>query len=347
MNWGNPSALFLLWLIPVYGLVFYRLRMRRRKALEQLIAPESWSVVLAGVNRSSARRIFLLRSIAVTLCILALARPQWGYRLEEVRSEGLDLMVVLDTSKSMLAADLTPDRFTRARYGIRDLLNQLDGDRIGLLAFAGSSFLQCPLTIDYPAFRLALEDLFIGIIPKGGTAIEQALYKAAEAFDTREQEADRVIILITDGDDHTGDPLRAVDLLKEKNIRVFAVGVGSPEGDLVPVQQQDGSLAFLKDRQGNVVKSTLNEDVLVQLTRATGGMYVRAAPGEFGLERVYHQGLEALQRATHEARTLKIYQDRFQWFLAPALFLLFLEIVVGHRRRFLMDDLYRELRLES
>lgn len=347
MNWGNPHLLYLLWLIPLYWLLARHLDRRHVAHESAFTHPDTWPVLRACLNPHAGRRRLFFRTLALSGILLALARPQWGYRLEEVRSKGLDILVALDTSKSMLAQDLRPDRITQATYGIQNLLNQLKGDRIGLLAFAGDSFLQCPLTIDYAAFQLTLEDTYIGIIPRGGTAIEQALYKAMNSFDTSEEGADRVLILITDGDDHEGEPLRALDLLKEKNIRVFCVGVGSPEGELIPETGDRGETVFLKNRRGEVVKSSLNEAVLQSLALKTGGMYVRAAPGDFGLERIYEQGLSSLQRATHESRTLKIYHDRYAWFLLPSFGLLLLECLVRERRKITREQLYHEVRHEK
>ena len=347
MNWGSPHLLYALWLLPVYWLVLHFTDQRRRKGEADFADPAAWPVLQASLNPRARGQRHALRMLALLFMLLALARPQWGYRLEEVRSEGLDILVVLDTSKSMLAQDMRPDRITRATYGIRDLLNRLQGDRIGLLAFAGDSFLQCPLTIDYAAFRLALEDVFIGIIPRGGTAIEQALYQTISSFESSEEKADRVVILITDGDDHEGDPLRAVKQLKEENIRVFCVGVGSTDGELIPTVGDRGETAFLKNRRGEVVKSNLNEGVLQKLALETGGMYVRSAPGDFGLERIYEQGLSSLQRSTHESRTLKIFHDRFPLFLFPAFAFLCLECLIRERRPVTQEQLYREVRHEE
>lgn len=347
MNWGHPTLLYLLWLVPVYWMLALFLDRRQARRDAAFTDPSTWPVLRASLNPKAGRRRLILRTLALTGILLALARPQWGYRLEEVRSEGLDILVALDTSKSMLAQDLRPDRITQATYGIQNLMNRLQGDRIGLLAFAGDSFLQCPLTIDYAAFQLTLEDVYIGIIPRGGTAIEQALYKAMNSFETSEEGADRVLILITDGDDHEGEPLRALDRLKEKNIRVFCVGVGSPAGELIPEVGDSGEMVFLKSRRGDVVKSSLNEGVLQSLALGTGGMYVRAAPGDFGLERIYEQGLSSLQRATHESRTLKIYHDRYAWFLFPAFGLLALECLIRERRKVTRQQLYHEVRHEK
>lgn len=205
MNWGNVNLLYWLPLaIPLMWGLGALLR-RRRLALEQLVAPAMLPVLAPHWNPARASIRLLLRMLALTLLVVALARPQWGFHWEEVRRQGLDLMVVLDTSRSMMASDIKPSRLQQAKWGVRDLLRNLRGDRVGLVPFAGSSLLQCPLTIDYAAFTMTLDDLYSGIIPRGGTAIEQALRQAIESFPA-DGTADRVILLITDGEDHEGDP---------------------------------------------------------------------------------------------------------------------------------------------
>lgn len=268
--------------------------------------------------------------VALGLCMTALARPQWGERWEEVRRKGLDVIVALDTSKSMLAEDLKPSRLEQAKWGLRDLAQRLRGDRIGLVSFAGSSFLQCPLTTDYAAFMLTLDDVYVGIIPRGGTAIADSLQTAMKNFDP-DSPADQAIILITDGEDHDGDPLSLLPELKKRNIRVYSIGIGSEEGELIPVRGENGRSGYLKDREGNVVKSTLREDVLQRLALETGGAYVRAAPGDLGMERIVEEGFATMQRADADTRLRKAYEDRFGWFVGTALILLGIEAFLGQR----------------
>ncbi|NCD23515.1 MAG: VWA domain-containing protein, partial [Spartobacteria bacterium] len=259
-----------------------------------------------------------------------LARPQWGFRWEEVRRKGLDLVVALDTSRSMMASDIKPTRLQQAKWGIRDLLRNLRGDRVGLVPFAGSSILQCPLTIDYAAFAMTLDDVYSGIIPKGGTALEQALRTAIAAFPA-DRTADRVILLITDGEDHEGDPLALLPELKDKGIRVYTIGIGTLEGEMVPAGDNQGG--YFKDRQGQIVKTALKEDMLQKLALGTGGTYVRSAPGDTGLERVFNESIANLKRSEQENRTAKIYEERFVWPIAAALLLLAWEALLGDRRK--------------
>ena len=330
MKWGNLELLYWLPLaIPLLWVLFVLLR-RRRRALEDLIAPSMIPVLAPHWNPARAKARLWLRGAAFVMLYLALARPQWGFHWEEVRRKGLDMVVVLDTSRSMMASDIKPSRLQQAKWGIRDLLRNLRGDRVGLVPFAGSSVLQCPLTIDYAAFTMTLDDVYSGIIPKGGTAIEQALRTAIAAFPA-DGTADRVILLITDGEDHEGDALALLSELKEKNIRIYSIGIGTLEGEMVPAGEGQG--AYFKDRQGQIVKTALKEDVLQKLALGTGGTYVRSAPGDTGLERVFRESIDSLKRSEQETRTAKIYEERFLWPIVVALLLLAWEAILSDRRK--------------
>ncbi len=324
MRFGAPE--FIKWLLLIIPLAALAIWMHRRHAarLAGLISSKVWNPVIPGYNAKRVRRRTILRLLALFCILLALTRPQWGYKMEEVKQRGLDIIVVLDTSKSMLAADIKPNRLQQAQWAVRDFAHHLKGDRIGLVAFAGSSFLQCPVTVDYAAFTMTLNDLYAGIIPKGGTAIAQALKTAEESFDP-ESGADRVIILITDGEDHEGDPEKIAKRLKEKQIKLFSIGVGTASGELIPAADGHG---YLKDSNGQVVKSTLNETLLEKLASETGGFYVRSAPGDFGLDRIYQLGISKLERDEQETRLAKIYKERFGWFVAAALLFLLAETLI-------------------
>lgn len=328
MKFAAPHVLKWLPLFAPLILVLAGLHRRRRRRLASLIASPAWATVIPGYDARRAARRTALRVGALALIGLAIARPQWGVSWREVRQRGLDIVVVLDTSKSMLASDLRPNRLQQAKWAVRDFLRTLEGDRVGLVAFAGSSFLQCPITVDYAAFTMMLDDLYAGIIPRGGTAIEQALQTAVDSFDEHDS-SDRVILLITDGEDHEGDPLQMIESLKEKKIRLYSIGVGTPAGELIPTQGG----GYLKDRRGQIVKSAINEPLLEQLARETGGFYVRAAAGDFGLDRVYELGLSALQRSEQETRLAKIYDEHFALFSIGAILLLLAEALLTGKKQ--------------
>lgn len=322
MIWGAPIYLHLLWLWAGLGLLLAWLTRRRQRALAALVETDAQTRLSPDWRGERARRRFLLWMAATGLIVLALARPQWGSRWQEVKRRGLDILVALDTSRSMLAQDLKPSRLQQAKWGVRDMVGQLTGDRIGLVNFAGVSYLQCPLTVDYAAFLMTLDDAQVGSVPRGGTAITEALRTAVQTF-SKQSEGERVLLLISDGEDHEGQPLSMVDTLKREKIRVYSVGLGSLDGELLPAA--GGGSGFLKDREGRVVKSTLNEEVLAKLALETGGAYVRAVPGDTGMERLFQEHIQPLARQEGEARLLKVHEDRAGWFLALALGLLLLE----------------------
>jgi len=332
MKWGDPDLLHLLWLLPPLAWALWALTRRRAARLARLVESPTWATLIAGWRPQNYARKNWLWLAAAALMVLALARPQYGFHWEEVRRRGLDIIVCMDTSKSMLAEDIKPNRLEQAKYGVRDMLKQLKGDRAGLVAFAGTAFLQCPLTIDYAAFGMMLDDVRVGLIPRGGTAIGEALETAIRSFEKR-NDADKAIILITDGDDTESDPLPKIDELKKQGIRVYAIGVGSKEGDLIPITDANGRSAFLKDAKGQVVKTRLDEGVLSRLALETGGAYVRAVPGDLGLDKIINTQLSQLKRSQADSKMIRSYEDRFPWVAGAALLLLVIEATLSERRK--------------
>lgn len=332
MKWGAPEVLPWLWLLVPLAWGVLALVGRRERRLRELADEAVLSTLMPNRSASLVHGRTVVWLAAVALCGVAMARPQWGFHWQEVKRRGLDIMVVLDTSRSMLAEDIKPNRLQQAKWGIRDLVRSLKGDRVGLVSFAGSSFLQCPLTSDYAAFLMTMDDVYVGIIPRGGTAIGQALETALEGFEER-TDADKVIVLVTDGEDHSGSLDAVTERLKQEGIRVYAVGVGSIEGDLIPDQTDGGPSGYFKNREGNVVKSALREDAIGRLALATGGIYVRSVPGDFGLDRIVEQGLANLKRDEQDSRMVKDYEERFVWPLGLALVLLGSEAALSDRRR--------------
>ena len=333
MKWDAPLYLHGLWILLIWAAAIGMLQLTQRRRQDAFIGASAAEKIQLSMRTRWQRVRLALWFMATFFIILSLARPQWGFHLEEVRRKGIDVMVVFDTSKSMLAEDIKPNRMQQAKWGVLDLIAQLQGDRVGLVAFSGSSFLSCPLTADYAALQLSLDDLYAGIIPRGGTAIAQALQTAMDSFE-QDRTSDRAILLITDGEDHEGDPLGAIKELKAKNIRVYAIGMGTRAGELIRLTDTQGQRSFLKNEQGHVVKSALREDVLEQLALGTGGMYVRSVAGDLGFDRIYEQGLSTLESASYEAKMMKTHEERFTWALLPSFVLLVLEASIkGYRRR--------------
>lgn len=332
MNFGSPRFFWLLALLPALALFLVWSFRARRRALAVFAAPPLGEMLAQSVHHGARRAKAVLLLAAVLFAVLALARPQWGFEWREVKRRSADIFVLLDVSKSMLAEDVRPNRLTQAKFAVEDLLGKLDADRVGLVAFAGTAFVQCPLTVDYAAFRLALKEAGPAILPRGGTALALAIRTALKGFEASEGR-DRAIVLITDGEDHEGDVAAAAAEAARAAVRIFAIGVGTSEGELIPVREPNQPTDFLKDREGQVVKSRLNEEPLRQLAVQTGGIYVRSAPGDFGMDAIYEQGIAPLKRGEVEARLQKRMFERFQWPLGLALLLLTIEAFVTDRRK--------------
>lgn len=321
MQWAAQAQFNWLWVVAVMTALLIWSHQRRLKRLASLADRNLPDSGRSGRLRSGGVAGAILACGAWVLMVLALARPQWGYEWQDIRRQGIDVMVVLDTSRSMLTRDVRPNRLERARLGVLDFLGKLEGDRIGLVAFAGDAFLVCPLTVDYAGFRLSLDAVNAASVPRGGTNLARAITVGLQALDDQPG-AHKVIVLITDGDVLEGDALAAARQARDADVRIFTVGVGTPEGELIQVADRSGRVDFLKDPQGNVVKSRLNEAELRQIAELTRGVYLRAGGTSFGLDALYDTQIAGLEKHEFDARREKRFHERFQIPLALALILL-------------------------
>ncbi len=333
MNFANPHAWHLLWLLPLIaaGLHFFYLYRCRKTSLfiEEHLLPE----LAQGFSKQHYRLKAILLMVAFVFIVVALSRPQWGFSIRPVKRHGLDIVVVVDVSKSMLTKDVLPSRLERTKLAIKDLVMKLSGsDHIGLIAFAGDAMVMCPLTYDYNGFLLSLDDLGVDSIPRGGTNISQAIEESVKAYQGR-VDSDKAVVLVTDGEDEEGDAMQAARRAKEKGVRIFTVGVGTREGDLVQVTNANGQLEFLKDAGGDVVKSHLNENLLQQIAYITGGAYVRSGAEQFGLDYLYDRQLSKLKKHDEQEKTARLYDERFQWPLTLAFGFLLVEAIFLNRKR--------------
>jgi Ca-activated chloride channel family protein len=301
-------------------------RLRRRTSAE--LAGARAAVTVARGRRVAKRALVLF---GTACAFLALARPRWGYRWEAERHTAIDLMFAIDTSKSMLAKDLQPDRLTRAKLAVADLLRELPGERAGLVAFAGTAFVQAPMTFDQAVFLQALDALDAGVIPRGGTNIASAIRTAAAAM-ASEPDHRKVLVLLSDGEDLDGDALAAATRAARAGLVIDTVGVGTPAGDLVPVDR-DGRPGLMRDAAGQPVRSRLDEKTLRGLAAVTGGSYVALGPSGRGLETLYRAHLAALPRHASEERVRKVWTERFQIPLGVAIACLLLDLGLADRRR--------------
>jgi Ca-activated chloride channel family protein len=311
---------------------FRRFDQRQRVALTQFASARLLPKLASSISTSRKLTKRVLFTLGVALIFIALARPQVGFEFQETHRKGLELLFAVDTSKSMLAQDVKPDRLTRAKLAITDLVSKLNGDGVGLIAFAGSSFLQCPVTLDYDAFRESLDALDVNVIPRGGTDIASAIHEAEAVFKTRTA-ADKILILITDGEDLGGEAITAAQSAAKNGVKIFAVGVGSTTGELVPVPSENGGTDFAKDENGKPVKSRLDETTLKKIAQTTGGMYQPLGAQGEGLTNIYERGLTSFTRQDLKAREARIPLEKFHWALLAALVCFVAELFIGNRRR--------------
>ncbi len=328
---GEPELLWFLWLVPLTGLFFVYSFRKRRRLLETFASSELLGKLLPSVSQGRAIFKAILILIGLTSAVIALAEIKYGFTWEEVNRRGVDIVVALDVSDSMLVEDAESGgrltRLARAKREIADLLQLMEGDRIGLVAFAGTAFLECPLTLDYSAAEIFLDAIDTGLIPVKGTAIGTALKTSMEAFEGDSQSS-RAVILITDGEDHGGAALEVAEEMAREKIRIFTIGIGRDEGS--PIPKRGGG--FRRDRQGEIILSKLDEPSLQKIALATGGRYVRSVTGDVDLEQIYQLGIKTvLEDQELGASRRQRFKDRFQWLLALALIALMVEPLVSER----------------
>lgn len=334
MTFAHPSLFFLaLAAIPILALGFLRSWRTRKRLITCFVPKRLQQSLTLGISprRATARATLII--LGITFLLLALARPRLGAGMVEVNQRGLDILVGIDTSRSMLAEDAGPSisRLQRAKLAALDLAKLAKTDRIGLVAFAGGAFLQCPLTIDFEAFRQSVEALDTTVIQQGGTAIGPAIHTALEAF-SEEQQNVRVLVLFTDGEEHEQGALDAAKRAQSKGLRIYTVGVGSPKGEIIRLRDAQGATTYLKDSQGNAVKSSLNESLLRQVATQTGGLYL-PLQGPRAMSELYTRALEPLPRTDIAARMMEQYLERFQFPLALAILFLLWESLFPERAR--------------
>ncbi len=331
MRFAQTEMFPWLWAVAVLGIFLLWGSRRKIKIIEKFAETQLVSEIAANFSsRKEKVKRFLILFICI-LSIIALARPQWGFEWREVKRQGLDILVAMDTSKSMLTEDVKPNRLERTKLAVQDLIKKLKGDRIGLIAFAGDAFLVCPLTVDYGGFLLSLNEVDTNTIPRGGTAIARAIDEAMKAYTSTPGQY-KALIIVTDGENLEGDPLKVAQEAKAKGMKIYCVGIGTEEGELIRVKNEQNEYEFLKDAQGNFVKSRLNEDLLQKIALETGGVYVRASGAEFGLDLIYDQELSKLEKREIESKMEKKYHEHFQIPLGLAILLLIVETCLSTRK---------------
>jgi Ca-activated chloride channel family protein len=314
------------------GFLFWSWRVKQKLIL-QFVQARLHSSLTVGVSAAREKVRLVLLVAAMAGILIALARPQWGFAWEEAKQQGLDIIVAIDTSRSMLARDVLPNRLEKSKLAVMDLMRLAKSDRMGLVVFAGAAFLQAPLTLDEQAFQQAIEAVSAGIVPVGGTSLSAAIRTTLDAFE-KGNDNHKVMVLFTDGEDHDADTetMAAVKEAAEAGMRIFTIGVGTPEGELLRVTDEQGNSSFIKDDDGNVVKSHLNQTLLQQIATEANGFYL-PLQGANPMETLYARGLAPLPKTEETTRLTRVYRERYHWFLGFAVICLVVETLLPERAR--------------
>jgi Ca-activated chloride channel family protein len=331
VHFGAPEKLWLLFVLPAAALLLalgWRLRVRARTAW----AGRLFTRLAPGYSRRREWTKITLVLSAWVFVVLAMARPQWGGEVVMMQRRGIDLIVAIDTSLSMLAEDMRPNRLEQAKREVSDLITRMGGDRVGLIAFAGEAFTACPLTLDHGTVLLILESLNVNTVSVPGTNVADAIAKARASFVAGEDKH-KALLLVTDGESHEGDAVAQAKEAADEGLVIYAIGIGSPDGEPIPEKGEGGSVVgYKKDRGGRVVTSRLDEATLRTIADETKGAYFRGTPQGLELSAVL-EDLENMERKELEGTLATSYEERFQWPLSLAVILLAAELVLPSRRR--------------
>lgn len=329
MKFDSLAYLNFLWGIPLLlGFYIYASR-RRKQVISKFAEIETFKKLVPEVSAMKAIAKPGLILLAFALIVFSLTGPKWGFQWEEVKRRGIDIIIAVDVSRSMLSEDIKPNRLERAKREILDLFNMLQGDRVGLVAFAGVSFLECPLTLDYSAAALFLDTIDTDLIPIQGTNLGSAILKSMKAFDPKKKSS-KAIILITDGEDHDKKALEAAKQAKNKGIKIYTIGVGAEGGAPIPVPGG----GFKKSAGGSVIVSKLNEEILQKIAVETGAAYVRSVSGDMDLEKIYLKEIKETMEGTDlKSSKRKRWEERYQVFLFLAFMLLIFEFFLTTKKR--------------
>lgn len=330
IRFAHPDLLYLLILVPVFLVLFVYILQWKKKAWKRFGDYSVISRLIPDYSRSRLILKFLLLLIALVFMIIGLADPQVGSKLVKAERKGIDIMLALDVSNSMMAEDIKPSRLERSRQAISKLIDELRSDRIGIILFAGKAYTQLPITTDYAAAKLFLSTISTDAVPVQGTAIGEAIDLAVKSFN-ESNEHSKAIIIITDGENHEGDVLATAKQAAEKGIHIYTIGMGSPEGGPIPVFQGNNRTGYKKDRQGNTVVTKLNETMLQQIASAGQGVYIRASNASAGLSKIFDE-INKLNKSEIESMMFSDYEDRFQYFLGISMLFLILDLLIMERK---------------
>ncbi|NTW32487.1 MAG: VWA domain-containing protein [Bacteroidetes bacterium] len=332
MKFFHTYYLFSLLLIPVFVLLYALLLKWKKKAYRSFGESSVISQLMPDVSTARPLLKFIIMMTALAFIIIAIARPQTGSKLDKVKRKGVDLMLLLDVSNSMLAEDIKPSRLVRAKQAISKLIDRLENDRIGLIVFAGKPYNQLPITTDFAAAKLFLTTVSTEMVPTQGTAIGAAIEMAQKSFNFKDKVRNKAIIIITDGENHEDDAVEATKSAAENGVYVHTIGMGLPDGAPIPILNKAGiATGFKQDAEGNTIVTKLDEQSLQEIASVGKGTYVRASNTDVGLNKIMDE-IDKMEKKEYEAKTFSDYEDQFQYFVAFALILLIAEIFISERR---------------
>ena len=328
-RFAHPDFLYLLLLLPAVILLFILNEIRKRKALKRLGDVTLVSGLVPEMSGIRPVIKFILQLIAISSGIIMLSRPQFGSKIEDVKKLGVEVIIALDVSNSMLAEDIQPNRLTRAKQAITRLVDDLDNDKIGLIVFAGDAYIQIPITTDYISAKMFLSAINPNMVPKQGTAIGAAINLAARSFSPGDGKS-KAMIIITDGENHEDDPVKEAEEAAKAGIVIHTIGIGSTDGVPIPLLN-NGKKDYLKDVNGNTVVTKLDEEILKKIALSTNGNYVRASNSNIGLDEIYAQ-IKKMKKQDLESTMYTEYNDQFQIFAALAILMLFADFIIMERK---------------
>lgn len=327
-RFAHPELLYLLIVIPLL-IVFYVVMVgKKKKAIAEFGNPELLKPLMPLLSFKRGAWKFVMLLLALSFVILGVAGPQFGSKLQQVKKQGVELMIALDVSNSMMAEDIKPSRLEKAKMAIARMVEKLSNDKVGLIVFAGDAYVQLPITTDYSSAKLFLSNISTDIVPVQGTAIGAAIDLAAKSF-TPETETSKAIIVITDGENHQDDAIAAAKRAHEKGIAIHTIGMGLEQGAPIPEQGHPGQ--FMKDGNGTVVVSKLDEQTLKEIAKAGEGVYVRASNANVGLTQLLDE-VNRMEKSLLEERVYTDYAEKYQYFLLVGLFFVFVEFMILGRK---------------
>ena len=335
MAYNYPEAFWLLLILPVLLIIHAISIIKKRNNRNRFANLELYGILTRSISKKKRRIKQISYSFGLFFLILAISGPRFGTKTEIVKRMGVDIVIAIDTSYSMLAEDVKPNRIQQSKYEIKRLIDNFSGDRVALIAFSGDALIQCPLTTDYGAAKTLLEYIDVGIVPIPGTDLEKAIEGALKLFEEGSQSGreSQMIILFTDGENISGNPDRALKSAYSKGIRIFTVGIGTTEGEIIPIRNEKGQLEeYKKDSKGSVVKTSLDEITLKNIAKATNGSYLHGANGEVDIQEIINE-LGTMHKIDLYERKISRLKERYQIPLGISLFFILIWFTIGERRR--------------